>query len=213
MNNIVIFGGTFDPVHNGHIAMAEHVITDIKAEKCIWVPNKIPLLKNRAQASTQQRIDMLELAIQQSKQREKFFIDHCEINRQGPSFTVDTLRHFRNQFGQQQSLSALMGEDAFAQLNQWHEWKTIIQLAHIILVTRPKLASIWPDEITSFFNQHRCDNASLLNQQPSGLLFQLNLDIEVSSTIIRQHLAKHASLNDVCPKVVADYIVQNGLYR
>lgn len=213
MDNIVIFGGTFDPVHNGHLTIAEHIITDVKAKQCIWVPNKIPLLKDHAQATTQQRLDMLSLAIQQSPQRDKFTIDLCEINREGPSYSVDTLRYFRKQFGKQQSLSLLMGEDAFAQLNQWQEWETIIQLAHIIVVTRPNQTPTWPKKIKAYFDNYCQTDVTSLSQQPAGFIYRLNMKLNMSSTAIRYHTSQHRSLELVCPKVVSDYIQHHQLYR
>lgn len=213
MDNIIIFGGTFDPVHNGHLMMAEHVVTDLSAKQCIWVPNKIPLLKNNAQATTQQRLEMLSLAIQQSPLRDRFSIDLCEINRDRPSYSVDTLRYFRNKYGKLQSLSLLMGEDAFVQLDQWHEWETIIQLAHIIVVTRPNQIISWPKQIKTFFNKHRCSEVKSLCQQPAGFIYQLNIQMNISSTDIRAYLSQHPSLEQVCPKEVAYYILQHNLYK
>lgn len=212
MDNIVIFGGTFDPVHNGHLTIAEQIITDVNAQQCIWVPNKIPLLKDNAQATTQQRLDMLSLAIEQSPVRDKFNIDLCEINREVPSYSVDTLRYFRKRLGKQQSISLLMGEDAFVQLNQWHAWETIIQLAHIIIVTRPNQIHSWPRGITTFFNKHHCSDANDLCQQPAGFIYQLNIEMNISSTDIRHYLSQHLPLEAVCPKTVANYILHHGLY-
>ncbi len=213
MGNIVIFGGTFDPVHKGHLAMAEHVVSDMGAESCIWVPNKYPLLlKGNAQATTQQRLDMLSLAIKHSPYHHKFYLDLCEINRKGPSYSVDTLRHFRHQYGEQQSISLLMGEDAFVTINQWHEWESIIKLAHIIVVTRPKQSPIWPEEISAFFKRHCQKEAGSLCQKAAGFIYQPTLQLNISSTEIRHRLLQHTSLDRLCPKFVADYIQQHGLY-
>lgn len=212
MDNIVIFGGTFDPVHNGHLTIAEHAITDIKARECIWVPNKQPLLKNHAQASTKQRLDMLSLAIQQSHYHDNFKIDLCEINRDGPSYMIDTLRYFREQFGREQSLSLLMGEDAFTKLNQWYEWETIITLAHLIVVTRPNQAHTWPVTIKTLFDSHQCIDVMSLSKQSAGLIYLLKIELNISSTDIRQMLSQKSYLRHVCPAAVADYITQQNLY-
>ena len=213
MDNIIIFGGTFDPVHNGHIAMAEHAVATLNAKHCIWVPNKVPLLKNNTQATTQQRLDMLELAIQQSQFSKAFLLDKCEINRPTPSYTTDTLTYFRHFYGKKQSLSLLVGEDAFVKMNQWHDWENIIDLTHIIVVTRPSQACQWPKGIMAFFERYHSTDLSALTHSPCGKIHQLTMQQDVSSTDIRNFLHNKETLKQVCPNPVVDYIVQNQVYQ
>lgn len=132
-NNLIIFGGTFDPPHLGHLNTALAVQKHMQFERFLFLPCKFPVLKKNTTASSEQRIQMLELMLLSYPE---FEIDLREIQRPTPSFMVDTLQSFRDDLGNEISITLLLGMDAFLQLPQWHAWEKILELCHLLVMKR-----------------------------------------------------------------------------
>ena len=133
IKNRLIYCGTFDPPHYGHIYPVQQVQAMLDFERVIFLPCKSPVLKKNAIATTEQRLEMLALALAPYP---SWTIDCREITRETPSFMVNTLESFRKEYGPTTALSLLMGADAFLELPQWHRWQDILALSHLIIMHR-----------------------------------------------------------------------------
>ena len=133
--NIGIFGGTFDPIHLGHIEVAKYAKTDLNLDKVIFVPAGCPQLKpTLPSASAKQRFEMVKLAI---GNKEMFYASDIEIKRKGPTFTVDTLKSIKKIYHPKSSLWFIVGSDAFSEFNKWENYQEIMRLSNICVVRRP----------------------------------------------------------------------------
>jgi nicotinate-nucleotide adenylyltransferase len=207
MNNkiTVILGGTFDPIHNGHIKIAQHlaqynVINTIKLTPC-----NIPALKNKPQTSAQHRLAMLEIAL---KKLNKTQIETCEIDREGISYMSETLKFLKQTTND--SLALAVGVDAFNQLNKWHNWQEILETAHIIIAPRSgnKITTeTWAQEILN----NTC-NIEQLQMHENGKTVVLDMPLTpVSSSRIREESNNHIPPEGV-PEDVKQYIKNHNLY-
>ncbi|MDI9818855.1 MULTISPECIES: nicotinate-nucleotide adenylyltransferase [unclassified Legionella] len=212
MRNLLIYGGTFDPIHNGHINAAINIQNYFNFQQFIFLPCKIPLLKNKAIATATQRVEMLQLALKDLNKN--FIIDLSEINRATPSYMVDTLGNFRQKAGENTAITLLMGEDTFRKIPQWHEWKRLLTLANFLVINRAGSDNSQPpDFLNKFFNAHKTnDNKAILNNA-HGFIYRYDAgNFDISSTLIRNQLTEKEYLKDIVPSSVLSYIKQNHLY-
>lgn len=201
----VCYGGTFDPVHEGHIAVAAFARRIFDAE-VYFIPAADPPHRDKPVASAAQRAAMLQIAIGNTP---GFFVDTRESKRAKPSYTVDTLQELRDEMGPEYPIAWLIGADAFAGLHTWHEWERLFDLAHFIVAVRPGYHMQSP-----YFsiNERLCDLPMALRQSPSGLVFSLECPLrKESASSIRHALAAGASTSGLNPGVQA-YIQEHGLY-
>jgi nicotinate-nucleotide adenylyltransferase len=212
---VAIFGGSFDPVHNGHVGAVRTIVDLLSPTQVRIIPSGWSWQKKPFGAAAEHRIAMLLLAFKQlaheSGKKLALVIDQQEINRAKvgmPSYSVDTLIHLRNEFGPDASLVMIIGADQLLQLQSWKNWKTLFSLAHIAVVTRPgfDLKDIAP-EVGDEFRQRAAAVEQLRNLAFGNTLLCTELAIEMSSTQVRQGqaLAK-------MPPGVADYIRRHHLY-
>lgn len=211
MPDILIFGGTFDPVHNGHVEVAMAVQNHCYFEHFIFLPCKVPVLKNNAHASPQQRLDMLHLALQDYSGY-NFEIDEREIARDSPSYMVTTLEDYRLESGQDIAITLLMGRDSFAELPRWYNWEKLLQLCNILVIDRPGYIN-FPDPICHLLNQHETVNLPDLKTQPHGKIYRFKAGrYDYSSTSIRQLLLENKTNQLPLSVSVKQYINQFNLY-
>ena len=186
MKSIAILGGTFDPVHIGHLRVAWEASEAFDAEVRL-MPAHVPPHRPAPLASAEQRVRMLELAL---AGQERLKLDTRELDRSGPSYTFDTLRSLRDEFGADRSLILLLGADAFAGLPSWHRWRELFGLAHIVALTRPGHAAAWPAELAAAANPRRTEDARNLRATPAGCVLELPVTpLEISASQIRAQLA------------------------
>jgi nicotinate-nucleotide adenylyltransferase len=207
---IGILGGTFDPVHFGHLRPALEVHEALALEEIRLVPCHIPPHRSEPHASTVQRVAMLEAAVRTCP---AFRIDTRELHRDGPSYTVDTLLSLREELGDT-GLCLLMGMDAFGELTSWHRWGELIELCHLVIMTRPGADVPAGGELAGFIRGHRVPEADGLRRQPAGLLlFQPVTALAISASRLRQLLAEGLSPAFLMPEAVIEIINREGLYR
>ena len=208
----ILYGGTFDPVHNGHLAIAR-AARDTFQSTVFMMPAADPPHRAAPGASAQQRVDMLQLATATMPHIE---VDLRELQRQGRSYTIDTLRELRQQVGEQQALAIMMGADSFLDLPTWKEWKDLFDYAHIIVAERPgsPLQGQLPSELADVVETRWATQPEQMNTQPSGLVMCLDQPLYTeSATQVRQNIAEHRPWRHLVPALVADYIEASGLYR
>ena len=201
----ICYGGTFDPVHNGHIAVARFAQKIFDAD-VYFIPSADPPHRQKPLATAAQRSDMLQIAI---NNQPRFFLDMRELHRAKPSYTVDTLRQLRAELGHEIPLAWLIGADAFAQLNTWHEWEQLFDLAHFVVAVRPGYSMQSPDFP---FNERLSDSLDLLKTSPAGRVFSLQCPPQrESASAIRHAFSAGKTPVGLNPAVQA-YILEHGLY-
>jgi nicotinate-nucleotide adenylyltransferase len=199
------YGGTFDPVHDGHVAVAEFAKKTCDAD-VYFIPSADPPHRKKPLASAQQRADMLSIAI---SSKPYFFLDSRELNRDMPSYTVDTLRELRYELGSHAPIAWLMGADAFAQLHTWHEWEDLFDLAHFVVAVRPGYSMHSPHFSIS---ARLCQSPEQLGESPFGRVFGLQCPLRSeSASAIRHAFAVGAPPIGLNPAVQA-YILEHDLY-
>lgn len=206
----LLLGGTFDPVHAGHLALARTAARAFGARVRL-LPSGVPPHRPAPQASAQQRMDMLRLAVAGEPTVE---VDPRELERPGPSFTVDTLRGLRDELGPAAPIGLLLGADAFLGLPAWNRWEQIPGLAHLVVVTRPgsRLDAL-PAALDAVCRDRWTGHRKRLGETPAGLVHQLQMEPHTASaTAVRAALAAGETAVPGLPDPVRRYIVAHGLY-
>lgn len=197
MKNILIYGGSFDPPHLGHIKTACAVQKKFAFDRFIFVPCKQPVLKAESLASPKQRLDMLELALAPHAQF-KFEIDTRELDRDTPSFMVDTLISIQQDYKNNASITLLLGMDSFLELPRWHQWKKIITLCDLLVIQRA--------------GEHHPKEISFL--LPCRLNFFDAGNYPIASSKLRERIKAGEQLEkNLLPEAVYDYIMIHRLYQ
>ena len=209
---IGILGGTFNPIHFGHLRMAQELADALKLTEVRFIPSANPPHKSMLIVSAKHRAAMVQLAIADNP---IFTLDTCELERTGASYTIDTLIALREKFGENAALCLIMGSDAFLHLNSWARWQELLDYCHIVLVQRPatskqpKLA----DEIAIFLQDHYSENLDDLTNKTAGYIhMQAITPLDISSTKIRTALKSKHSSRYLMPESVINYIVSHTLY-
>lgn len=206
---IGIFGGTFDPVHIGHITLAGEIKTHLFIDQMYLVPCRLPPHRNRPSASDQDRLKMLRLAAADTS----LLIDERELKREGPSYTFDTLQTLRAEHGQTASIICCLGMDAFAHFNTWHRWQDILSLVHLAVITRAGHHQEVNADIHALLALYQCTDKAALKNTPAGNIYLTQLSqIPVSSTQVRQQLAQGILPPNTLTPTVYHYIQERGLY-
>ncbi|MCX4187591.1 nicotinate-nucleotide adenylyltransferase [Methylophaga sp. OBS4] len=205
---IGLLGGTFDPVHFGHLRTALDVVEKLQLAQIRLIPCAIPPHRVIPVATPEQRRLMLELAI---KNHPRLVVDDRELQRQGPSYTVDTLLSLREDFTDN-PLFVLMGSDAFKTLPSWSRWQQILELAHIVVMQRPEEEMDLADDFARWYQQHLATaNDSAL---PAGKIWPVPVtQLAISATEIRQALSEQRDVRYLLPDAVIALIEQLGLYQ
>lgn len=206
---IGILGGTFDPVHNGHLRLALEIYQALELAEVRLIPLHTPPHRKAPAANDGQRLAMLHLAVNGVP---GLVVDDREIIRGGTSYTVETLQSLRLETGDT-PLCLIMGMDAFQSLHTWHQWTTIPDYAHIILAGRPgSKESIKHYAVRKFYAGHVCKNRSAL-RRPCGRIMKINVPVlDISATRIRKLCAQNREVRYLLPDTVVRYIKRETLY-
>lgn len=204
---IGIFGGTFDPIHYGHLRAAVEVSECLGLSELRLIPSATPPHRKQPAASAAMRVEMLQLALQNQPQLR---IDLRELNRPGASYMVDTLKSLRLDYPDT-ALLLFIGTDAFNQLHQWHQWQQLFDYAHIVVMTRP---SYHAQPLAAFFAERLARLAIELAEHHAGkLYFQPITQLDISATAIRNLIAQRQNPGFLLPDTVIAYIRQHQLYQ
>lgn len=208
---IGILGGTFDPVHFGHLRTALEVLERCRLAGVRLVPCAVPPHRPAAVASTGLRLRMLQAAVAGDS---RFAVDERELRRLGPSYTVDTLLSLRAELGAV-SLCLIVGADAFLTLPSWHRWREILTLSHLVVVHRPGWESAGgSEEVASLLRECRSDDLEALRSAPAGVIrVQPVTALDISASAIRVLVAGGGDPKFLVPDCVRDLISSSGCYR
>lgn len=202
---IGILGGTFDPIHQGHLEIAQTILKTCDLDHIEFIPCGIPPHREAPIANAQERLTMVKLATQNNP---LFVANDIEIKRDGISYMADTLETLQKQYPNT-PLCLLIGFDAFKQFNTWRYHEKILTLAHLIVIHRPNVSLDSEAWIQSFLQAHQTKNIQDLHQKAWGKVYlELNPSNDLSSSDVRAN----KMLEDL-PPLVADYISTHGLYQ
>lgn len=200
MKPLAIFGGTFDPVHVGHLSVAWEASELLNAEVRL-VPANVPPHRRAPRASATQRVAMLQAAL---RGQDRLRLDTRELDRDGPSYSVDTLADLRREQGDR-PLILLVGMDAFKGLASWDRWRELFQLAHVGVLKRPGFNNDLPAELAAEAEPRRTSGVAVLHAESAGRVIELDVTpLEVSATRIRQLLADGRDPRYLLPPGVFD---------
>lgn len=210
---IAILGGSFDPVHNGHLSLAADAAQQVSAQQLRFVPCHVPPHKEALWATNEQRVAMLHLALGEYNGIGHADVDTRELDKTDVSYTVETLEQLRQELGQDQPLVFILGWDSFRSLPSWYRWQELLTLTHIAVASRP---GIKRDQLPADVEQLREEmvKPEQLRYSPSGNVAMLETrPVDVSSTTIRTLLKKRDSTaRELMPKSVYGYIQEHQLY-
>lgn len=210
MTTIGIFGGTFDPIHVGHLQTATELLEQLGLAEVRFVPCRVPPHHKSPMASAEVRLRMLQAAVDGTP---GFIIDERELRRAGPSYSVDTLESMRSEFAGR-PLGLIVGMDAFTTLASWHRWEDLFGLAHIIVVHRPSAEVPGAGALGALLDERRVRDAADLDRSPAGgILLHAVTQLDISSTDIRGRVHRGASPRYLVTEPVADIIAATGCYR
>lgn len=212
---IGILGGTFNPIHLGHLRMAQEIGEGLDLAEVRLIPAGCPPHREKPGVSPQQRLEMARLAVQKNP---LLRIDDREIFKTTPCYTVETLREIRREMGDDQPICLLMGSDAFWGLPTWYRWQELFDLAHIIIAQRPgfsreDLATGHAGQIHEELEKRQRYDCTALHQEPAGAIVTYPITaLDISSTRIRALLRQGLNPRYLLPAAVLDYIQANNLY-
>ncbi|QYF91783.1 nicotinate-nucleotide adenylyltransferase [Massilia sp. PAMC28688] len=212
---VALLGGSFDPVHHGHVALGALFARLLQCDQLRVIPAGNPWQKkNGLVASAEQRIAMLELAFADAGLA--ITLDRQEIERTRATYTIDTLRNVRAELGADASIVFLMGADQLRHLDTWHDWHALFALAHIGVAARPgyslETASL-PKPVAKELQQRQANLAQLRNTPSGHVYLAEHLAVDISSTQVRAALQRGEQANSLVSPVVLDYIQQHNLYK
>ncbi|AOY99089.1 nicotinate-nucleotide adenylyltransferase [Cupriavidus sp. USMAHM13] len=210
-----ILGGTFDPPHMGHVALARLCIDHLGLDELVWIPTGQSWQKGADVTPAAHRLAMTELAAGAlAGTGARIRVSRMEVERAGPSYTIDTVRQLREQYGPHASIAWLMGTDQLLRLDTWHGWQDLFAYVHLCTATRPGFALDALDGPVRAALQERQADTRLIQCTPSGHMWiDQTLAVDLSSTGLRQHLSDGLAADDQLPPGVAHYIAQQRLYR
>ena len=210
-----ILGGTFDPIHFGHLRLAQEAAEGLKLAAVRFVPSGTPPHRAAPAVSAEHRREMARLAIGTNP---LFSVDERELHRTGPAYTVDTLAELRRELGASSSLCLLVGADAFLDLATWSRWHELFNLAHVVVAHRPGYpVDTWqnrmPQPLAREYGARTLAQPLAVHLAPAGGIVVVPIAaLDISSTRIRECLRGGISPRYLLPDSVLDYIGRNALY-
>ncbi|QOL13861.1 nicotinate-nucleotide adenylyltransferase [Dickeya dianthicola] len=206
------FGGTFDPIHYGHLRPVTALAQEIGLQRVILLPNNVPPHREQPEASASQRKTMVELAVRDNP---LFQIDDRELQRVTPSYTIETLEALRAEKGADAPLAFVIGQDSLLTLHRWHRWQEILDYCHLLVCARPGYhRQLDTAELETWLTAHQTHTADQLHRRSHGLIYLAHTPLlPISATDIRHRRQQGLGCHDLLPDSVLKYIDTHGLYR
>jgi nicotinate-nucleotide adenylyltransferase len=207
---IGVLGGTFDPVHIGHLRGALEVAQMFELDEVRLIPNYRPPHRDSPHSSAEDRLAMVRLAVQDLP---PLVVDARELERDKPSYTIDTLLSLRGELAADDQLFLIIGWDAFCGLPTWHRWEELLDHCHILVLQRPDADSEAPETLRDLLAARSVTDPQAIAGRGGQIAFVWQAPLGVSATRIRQFLASGRSVRFLVPDAVLAYINAHGLYR
>ncbi len=214
LDPIGLLGGTFDPIHLGHLRLAEELGEALGLAEVRILPTGTPPHRARPEAGAADRLAMVRLAIADNP---RFVPDEHETHKTAPCYMVDTLSELRAELGSERPLILFLGADAFLGLTTWHDWRRLFDLAHLAVAHRPGFdpeAAALPEPLVRELAERRTQTATDLHGTPAGRIFhQATTPLDIAARRIRDLIRSGRSARYLVPDAVLDYIERHRLYR
>jgi len=209
--NIVIMGGTFDPIHNGHIETAKETAQWLNVDHVFLLPAHIPPHKSSTRANAIHRENMVKIICQQLP---LFQLDDRELTRKTPSFTVTSLEEIKQE-QPDSKIFFIIGMDSLLNFTSWHQWQKILSLCHLVVNIRPGYPLKQINTATQeLLKNHQISNISGITQKDAGgIILHKNQSFDISSSEIREQLSKKTLSTNLLPTAVHKYIIEEKLYQ
>ncbi len=210
-----LFGGSFDPIHFGHLRCAQEVGEMFSLDRIILIPaSRQPLKAGQDVTPFTHRRQMVELAIDGNP---LFSLSDIEHRRGGPSYSIDTVLHFRSHYPDAPELYFIVGQDAFLEIGMWKEWERLLSLCNFVVMTRPgytvtSLEDALPADFAARF-RYEADDKVFRGPEGYGIFFRMLTFLDISSTDIRERASRELSIRYLVPEAVLSYIREQSLYR
>ncbi|WP_129232748.1 nicotinate-nucleotide adenylyltransferase [Cronobacter condimenti] len=206
------YGGTFDPIHYGHLRAVEALAKEANLTQVTMLPNNVPPHRPQPGASSVQRKAMVELAIAGNP---LFRLDDRELQRPTPSWTSETMAQLRHESGPDAPLAFLIGQDSLLTLRTWHRYESLLNCCHLLVCRRPGYpVEMKTAEDRQWLAARLASDARELHRQPAGKIYLADTPLyPISATDIRTRLARQQPCDDLLPQAVLDYIHHHALYR
>lgn len=207
-----LYGGTFDPVHYGHLKPVEILANLVGLQQVIVMPNNVPPHRPQPEATSEQRREMLTLAI---ADKPLFSLDERELRRDTPSWTSQTLQEWRTEQGPTKPLAFIIGQDSLLSFPSWHQYETILHNSHLLVCRRPGYPLVMREaQHQRWLDAHLTHNIDDLHTLPAGKIYLAETPwFDISATLIRERLQQGLPCDDLLPLPVLEYIHQHGLYQ
>lgn len=211
-SRVAMLGGTFDPVHLGHLRSAVELREALALDRVHLIPASVPPLRGEPRVPARTRLTLLELGIGDTP---GLVADPRELAREGPSYSADTLASLRAELGAEARLVMAIGHDAFLRLAEWRDPERLFALAHLAVIDRPDHEAPLPEALSALLAGREADSVEGLFARPAGGLLRLALPsrMAISATEVRRRLARGKSVRYLLPEAVEDHILRHGLYR
>ena len=207
---IGIFGGSFDPIHKGHIESLKSVTEQLNLSKVLVIPNKVSPLKDLSVASSLEKIKMLEIAFKDLKEIE---IEDYELKKEGPSFMIEPLQYLNKKLGKEKHFLLIIGEDSFQSFNRWKNYQHIVKMTSILVMNRPGLNN---DLTTKAIELHQdyIENTCRDNNFKKGKIYFIKIKPNpASSTNIRENIDDKSVLAEGLDDDVLKYLQEQKIYN
>lgn len=212
-----VFGGTFDPIHVGHLRLAEEARESLALERVLFIPAGQPPHRGEPRSTPAERLAMVRLA---TASNPSFAVDDGEVFTAGASYTVLTLERLRAALGPARPLVLILGADAFEGFATWHRWRDILALAHLAVGTRPGYftgdhdpAAALAPELAALWRNHKANDPTSVHQRPAGRIVPFDMTpLAISASQVRGLIRAGRSARYLLPEPVLGYIGQHHLY-
>lgn len=209
VKRLAILGGTFDPVHVGHLRSALEVGELLGLDEVRLMPNALPPHRDMPSVSALQRLQMVQLAVANEP---LLTVDARELQRDKPSWTIDTLISVRAELAAVDQLFFVLGWDALCGLSSWQRWRELLDYCHLLVLQRPDMQASLPEPVQALLAERQVDSWQQAQGPAGSIVFLQQTPLAVSATAIRQLLAEQKSIRFLVPDRVLEFIQTQGLY-
>ncbi|MCP4274046.1 MAG: nicotinate-nucleotide adenylyltransferase [Gammaproteobacteria bacterium] len=206
---VAILGGTFDPVHHGHLRLAIDIAETLKLHELRLMPGYQPVHRDRPSASVEQRLQMLKLAVANS---DVLTVDDRELLRKGPSWTLLSLKEIRNEIAESTPLYFILGEDAFCHFDSWYHWEDLINYAHLLVAVRPGSHPKTSKKLQQFVQQYQYQGEGFPESASGNIIFLDNPMLDIASSDIRERISNNRNIQHLLPTDVIEYLQTQKIY-